>query len=65
MLADPKADLVKAMGLDFSGAMDVLGNVRSKRFAAVIDDGKVKSIQVEADNTGTACTLAGDIRKHL
>ena len=37
MLADPKADLVKALGLDFSGAVDVLGNVRSKRFAAVID----------------------------
>lgn len=65
MLADPKADLVKALGLDFSGAVDVLGNIRSKRFAAVIDGGKVKHIEVEPDNTGTSCTLAGDVRKHL
>jgi len=65
MLADPKADLVKAMGLDFSGLTDVLGNVRSKRFTAVIDGGKVKHLEVEPDNTGLTCTLAGNVRKHL
>ena len=65
MLADPKGDLVKALGVDFAGLVDVLGNVRSKRFAAVIDRGKVKHIDVEPDNTGATCSLAPSIRKHL
>ena len=64
-LADPKADLVKALGLDFAGLVDVLGNVRSKRFTAVIESGKVKHIEVEPDNTGLTCTLAPNLHKYL
>lgn len=65
MLADPEGKLVKAMGLDFDGAAAVLGNARSKRFSAVIEDGKVKHIEVEPDNTGLTCSLAGNIKKFL
>jgi 2-Cys peroxiredoxin 5 len=65
MLADPEAKLVAAMGLDFDGLKAVLGNTRSKRFTAVIEHGAVKHLEVEPDNTGLTCTLAGNIKKHL
>ena len=65
MLADPEAKLVKALGMDFAGLSEILGNVRSKRFTAVIQDGKIKSVQVEPDNTGLTCTLAGNLLKNL
>jgi 2-Cys peroxiredoxin 5 len=42
---------VKALELDFD-ASGPFGNVRSKRFALQIEDGKVKKIHVEPDNTG-------------
>ncbi|KAF4682529.1 Peroxiredoxin-5, mitochondrial [Perkinsus olseni] len=64
MLADIKADTAKALGVDFD-VTPVLGNVRSKRFAAVIKDGKIAAIEVEPDNVGASCTLAKDILKHL
>ncbi|KAF4670358.1 Peroxiredoxin-5, mitochondrial [Perkinsus olseni] len=64
MLADIKADTAKALGVDFD-VTPVLGNVRSKRFAAVIKDGKIAAIEVEPDNVGASCTLAEDILKHL
>jgi 2-Cys peroxiredoxin 5 len=65
MLADPEGKLVKALGMDFGGLTEILGNVRSKRFTAVIEDGKVKSVEVEPDNTGLSCTLAGNLVKKL
>ena len=65
MLADPEAKLVKALGMDFAGLVEILGNVRSKRFTAVIEDGKIKSVQVEPDNTGLTCTLAGSLLSSL
>ena len=65
MLADPEGKLVKALGMDFGGLSEILGNVRCKRFTAVIEDGKVKSVEVEPDNTGLTCTLAGNLIKSL
>jgi peroxiredoxin len=45
MMADGGAQLTKALGLD----MDIPGmGVRSKRYAMLVDDGVVKSIDVEA-----------------
>lgn len=38
--------------LDFDGTA-IFGGVRGKRYALVIEDGKVKSAHVEPDNTGT------------
>lgn len=39
-------------------ASKILGGVRSKRFAAIIDDGKVSKIFVEPDNTGITVSSA-------
>ena len=65
MLADPQGVLTKALQMDFAGLTEILGNVRSKRFTAVIEDGKVKTVEVEPDNTGLSCTLAGNIINKL
>ncbi len=47
MLADGNADLSKALGLTFDGKGFGMGE-RSQRFSAVIEDGVVKSLNVEA-----------------
>eukprot|EP00457_Paulinella_chromatophora_P016928 gb/GEZN01017847.1/.p1 GENE.gb/GEZN01017847.1/~~gb/GEZN01017847.1/.p1 ORF type:complete len:188 (-),score=46.32 gb/GEZN01017847.1/:109-672(-) len=60
MLADPAAAFVKAAGLEVD-ATKVLGNVRSKRWAMVLDGGKVKQLEVEADGFGLSCSLADKI----
>lgn len=56
VLADANAALTKAMGLDFSappvGLID-----RSRRYAMVVDDGKVTALEVEA-NPGE-CSISG------
>eukprot|EP00808_Paulinella_micropora_P030424 g41337.t1 len=64
MLADPRAEFVKAAGLDVD-ATAVLGNVRSKRFAMVVENGKVKHIEVEPDNFGLSCSLSENVFKKL
>ena len=48
MLADPDGRLTVAMGLDFSGPPVGFVN-RARRFAAVIDDGVVVTLQEEQD----------------
>lgn len=47
MLADGNAAFAKAMGLDFDGGGVGLG-VRSQRYAAVIENGVITSLDVEA-----------------
>ena len=42
-LGDPSAEFTKALDLDFD-ASKIFGGVRSKRYALVIEDGKVKSV---------------------
>jgi len=56
MLADPAGAYTKALGLDVDAA--VLGGLRSKRYAMVVDDGKVTHLQVEPDGFGLSCSLA-------
>lgn len=46
MLADGNGDLVRAMGLELDASRFGMGK-RSKRFAAIIDDGVVKYLGVE------------------
>lgn len=41
MIADPAADLTKAMNVAFDKAIAVFGNVRSERYALLVEDGKV------------------------
>lgn len=52
-LGDPTAAFTKALDLDFDGTA-IFGGPRSKRYALVIEDGKVKSAHVEPDSTGTS-----------
>jgi glutaredoxin/glutathione-dependent peroxiredoxin len=47
LLADGNGDFVKAMGLDFDGSPFGMG-MRGKRFAMVVNDGKVEKLFVEA-----------------
>jgi len=47
LLADGNADFVKAMGLDMDGTAFGMGT-RGKRFAMVVNDGKVEKLFVEA-----------------
>jgi len=47
MLADGNAEFTRAMGLEMDGAGAGLG-LRSKRYAAIIEDGRVTSLEVES-----------------
>ena len=47
ILADGNADFVKALGLEMDATAYGMG-IRGKRFALYIDDGVVKSLEVEA-----------------
>nr|2WFC_A Chain A, PEROXIREDOXIN 5 [Arenicola marina]2WFC_B Chain B, PEROXIREDOXIN 5 [Arenicola marina]2WFC_C Chain C, PEROXIREDOXIN 5 [Arenicola marina]2WFC_D Chain D, PEROXIREDOXIN 5 [Arenicola marina] len=64
MLADPGGAFTKAvdMELDLSA---VLGNVRSKRYSLVIEDGVVTKVNVEPDGKGLTCSLAPNILSQL
>ena len=48
--------------MDFDGTA-VFGNLRSKRYAIVIEDGKVKTIHVEPDGTGLN-RESSDVQEH-
>ena len=50
-LADPHGELTSALDLSFDGAA-IFGNARSKRYALVVENGKVTKAHVEPDNTG-------------
>ena len=50
-LGDPSGQFNKDLDLTFESA-GVFGQDRSKRYALVVEDGKVKSAHVEPDNTG-------------
>jgi hypothetical protein len=50
-LADPGVAFTKALDLSFDGS-SIFGGDRSKRYALVVKDGKIKEVHVEPDNTG-------------
>ncbi|ROW15644.1 hypothetical protein VPNG_02078 [Cytospora leucostoma] len=56
-IADATGEFTNALDLSFD-ATKVFGNHRSKRYALVVEDGKVKSVHVEPDSTGTNESLA-------
>eukprot|EP00995_Heteronema_vittatum_P007839 NODE_2997_length_717_cov_205.959581_g2114_i0.p1 GENE.NODE_2997_length_717_cov_205.959581_g2114_i0~~NODE_2997_length_717_cov_205.959581_g2114_i0.p1 ORF type:complete len:197 (+),score=90.65 NODE_2997_length_717_cov_205.959581_g2114_i0:60-593(+) len=64
MLADPRAEFTEALGLELQ-AQAALGGVRSKRFSMVAQDGVIKTINVEPDNTGLTCSLAAPLISQL
>ncbi|KAK7924281.1 peroxiredoxin (alkyl hydroperoxide reductase subunit C) [Apiospora marii] len=51
-LGDPTGEFTRALDLGFD-APAIFGGMRGKRYALVIEDGKVKEAHVEPDNTGT------------
>ncbi|KAK4098090.1 Redoxin-domain-containing protein [Parathielavia hyrcaniae] len=55
--ADPTGKFTKMMDMAFDGSA-IFGGDRSKRYAVVIEQGKVKTVAVEPDNTGTDVSLA-------
>ncbi|KAK3319803.1 redoxin [Cercophora scortea] len=59
-LADPSGAFTKALDLAFDGSA-VFGGDRSKRYAIIVEDGKVKSINVEPDSTGTSVSMADQV----
>lgn len=60
MLADTNAEFTKA--LDVAMDLAVLGGTRSKRYSMVVDNGIVKEVNIEPDNTGLSCSLADHIK---
>ncbi|XP_076442627.1 peroxiredoxin-5, mitochondrial-like [Babylonia areolata] len=63
-LADTTGEFVKKADLDIDLSA-VLGNVRSKRFAMVVENGVVKGINVEPDGTGLTCSKPADVTQFL
>ena len=51
MLADGSGDFARALGLELDLTKGGLG-MRSKRYAMLVDDGVVKSLNVEAQQPG-------------
>ncbi|CAF5136318.1 unnamed protein product, partial [Rotaria sp. Silwood1] len=60
VLADPDAKFTKALGLE-KDMTAVLGNVRSSRYAMVIDNNKVKKLFAEPDGTGLTCSVSDKV----
>ena len=42
-------------------ATPFLGNVRSKRYSMLIEDGVIKQLNVEPDGTGLSCSLSNTL----
>lgn len=60
MLADTKGEFAKAVDMELD-AVPFLGNVRSKRYSMLIEDGVVKELQLEPDGTGLSCSLSNSL----
>lgn len=60
MLADPAAVFTKQ--LELGADLPPLGGLRSKRFSMVLEDGVIKTLNVEPDGTGLSCSLADKIK---
>ncbi|KAK4148923.1 peroxiredoxin-5, mitochondrial [Chaetomidium leptoderma] len=58
--ADPTGKFTKMLDMAFDGSA-IFGGDRSKRYAIVVEQGKIKSIAVEPDNTGTDVSLADKV----
>ncbi|KAK0099747.1 hypothetical protein ONS95_013360 [Cadophora gregata] len=59
-LGDPAGKFTRDLDLEFEAA-PFLGTNRSKRYAIVVEGGKVKSIDVEPDNVGAEVSTAEKI----
>ncbi|KAL4438666.1 hypothetical protein ABPG77_006270 [Micractinium sp. CCAP 211/92] len=64
MLADTRGELTKALGFELAGLVPVLGNVRCRRFSAVVQDGTLKTVNLEEGGELT-CSLSNQILDQL
>ncbi|KAA8893311.1 Redoxin [Sphaerosporella brunnea] len=62
--ADSTGEFVKSLGLEFD-ASGLLGNIRSKRFAAIVEDGVVKKVFVEDEPPNITVTAAEKVLEEL
>ncbi|CCE81522.1 Piso0_002181 [Millerozyma farinosa CBS 7064] len=63
-LADPRAEFSTALDLKFD-ATKVFGNERSKRYALLVEDGKVTQTFIEPDNTSVNVSDATKVLSQL
>ncbi|KAF2457668.1 Redoxin [Lineolata rhizophorae] len=61
-LADPALAFTDGLDLAFDGS-GIFGGRRGKRYALVVEDGKVKEAHVEPDNTGMSVSTADKVLK--
>lgn len=64
MFADADGEFTKAIDMQLD-LTNVLGNVRSKRYAMFIKDGVVQKLLVESDGTGLSCSVASELLKYI
>ncbi|XP_014774823.1 peroxiredoxin-5, mitochondrial isoform X1 [Octopus bimaculoides] len=64
MLADIQAEFTKALGLEIDLSA-VLGNVRSKRYAMVVENGIVKHLLVEPSGIELTCSAANKLMSEI
>ncbi|KAK6335349.1 hypothetical protein TWF696_002129 [Orbilia brochopaga] len=60
-LADSTGEFAKKMGMTFDKSVDIFGTLRNKRYAVVVEDGKVTKVVEEPDNTGVNETTADKV----
>ena len=60
MLADSSAVFTKAVDLGVD--LPPLGGLRSKRYSMIVEDGVIKTLNVEPDGTGLSCSLADRVK---
>ncbi|HKJ61173.1 MAG TPA: peroxiredoxin [Hyphomicrobiales bacterium] len=63
-LSDGNAEFTKALGLDFDGSAKNFGT-RSKRYSMLVEDGIVKSLNVEEVNSNAVASSAENLLKQL
>ncbi|KAE9382254.1 Redoxin [Stipitochalara longipes BDJ] len=59
-LGDPSGAFTRAFDVEFEAA-PLLGTNRSKRYAIVVENGKVKSVDIEPDNIGVSVSAADKV----
>jgi len=59
-LGDPSGAFTRALDVEFEAA-PLLGTNRSKRYAIVVENEKVKSVDIEPDNIGVSVSAADKV----
>ncbi|ODV90920.1 hypothetical protein CANCADRAFT_25688 [Tortispora caseinolytica NRRL Y-17796] len=64
ILADPAGEFTRAIDMEFD-ASKFFGNPRSKRYAMLVEDGRVKKIFLEPDSTGLDVSRAEEVARNI